>query len=646
MRPFVSKSVILRYICILTLSCVLVGAQTSYAFTVLDATFFLGYRFSGAPNHENITYSGLVAPEVSAAAWIKRSNQSISFSDAAISIVKGQNRQVDSRFWNSPKYHFDDDKFTEANSLLIDQRWAVIEFVRSKDYLLAQTTLGAALHTVQDFYAHSTWVEKYGNTPYPNLGEKAFGTDKVLAPTKNATCVDSGVIPEAQVTTGWFEPGQVLPIIGGATSYLTPLARPAFGPIDWPLTQNHCVHGTSSLPNSASRGKGINKDNINRVGFSNAEAAAIGSTSAYVVSILKTLSGDAAADDEICGLMGAESTVACINDAANQFIILPTLGGTFGYASGLNNAGQVAGTAFLGGATVFNNGPQHATLWTANTLTDIDRTLDSNAILRDGISRAIGSVAVAVNNGGQAVGMEIDASSWGSHTRPVLWSGSNRTFLLGLGQIDFSGDVTGINDAGQIVGHIDLNGGRHAVLWNGASSPVDLGLGVTLNGINNSKKMVGTVTLSSGVGRATVWNGVLPFDLGTLDGNILTNSEALAINDVGQIVGISSAPGKPSHAVLWTLGATVPPVDFGATGRPVSINNSGKIVGYDNYNALLWVYGKSVTDLNIYLDASTRSAGWVLRRAHSINDSGWISGIAFNTLTGANRGFLLRPSGI
>lgn len=447
------------------------------------------------------------------------------------------------------------------------------------------------------------------------------------------------ILQQYLLTSGYFYLAQVNPLTGGSPTAWTndPIFHSIFNnESSWPL--NRCIHGNDTGP-------GINKDQPGRgPDHQVAVNVAISATAQYVNDILDDIvkgQTAAASDVAICGLMGQEQSAACTG--IHTFTVLPTLGGTHSYAAGLNNAGQVAGVASLG------SGFQRATLWTASSI----KNLDSN--LADPIPDAFGrwpygffgSNAVAVNGIGQAVGTELDGSFTSCCARrPVLWSGSNRVFLPVLGSIFSDAYATGINDAGQIIG-LDQSVGRdHAVLWNGTSAPIDLGSNAALNGINSHGQIAGTIFRSSGVARATVWNGTVPFDLGTLDGVSWSSSQALAINDVGQVVGVSNALGQPEHVVLWTLGATTPPVDLGATGRPMSINKGGKIVGFNGRRAILWIAGSSVTDLNSYLDTNTRNAGWVLLEAHSINDNGLISGIAFNNLTGANRGFLLRPSGI
>ena len=51
-------------------------------------------------------------------------------------------------------------------------------------------------------------------------------------------------------------------------------------------------------------------------------------------------------------------------------------------------------------------------------------------------------------------------------------------------------------------------------------------------------------------------------------------------------------------------------------------------------------------DLNCFLSASDVSAGWHLSTASAINDHGWITGTADNTLTGERHAYLLSVSAI
>jgi uncharacterized membrane protein len=117
------------------------------------------------------------------------------------------------------------------------------------------------------------------------------------------------------------------------------------------------------------------------------------------------------------------------------------------------------------------------------------------------------------------------------------------------------------------------------------------------HGINDHGQVAGY-----GPVRAVVWNGVKPTALQSLS----YADRALAINDMQQAVGISNAGGT-WRAALWNL----------TTGEGV--------------------------DLNTFLTAEQRNAGWELSSANGINNRGVIVGTAYNHILQTNRAFQLAP---
>lgn len=130
-------------------------------------------------------------------------------------------------------------------------------------------------------------------------------------------------------------------------------------------------------------------------------------------------------------------------------------------------------------------------------------------------------------------------------------------------------------------------------------------------------------------------------DLGVLPGGTL--SEALGINDVGQVVGYSTTPTGNS-AFLWQNGTMtelgVLPGNLQSVAK--SINNNGQVVGY-SYNqsgveefrarATLWQNG-TVTDLGV-LPARENSL------ATDINNAGQVVGVSAEVGGGGlSQGFL------
>jgi len=126
-------------------------------------------------------------------------------------------------------------------------------------------------------------------------------------------------------------------------------------------------------------------------------------------------------------------------------------------------------------------------------------------------------------------------------------------------------------------------------------------------------------------------------DLGTLGG---ANSQALAVNNHGQVVGTSDVrPGsEDSHAFLWADGRMR---DLGTFGGPISaaldINDHGQVVGAADTasfvgHAFLWAHGR-MRDLG--------TLGGTFSVATGINDQGVVSGYSA-TPSGATHAFLWR----
>src|SRR5437667_78693 len=105
-------------------------------------------------------------------------------------------------------------------------------------------------------------------------------------------------------------------------------------------------------------------------------------------------------------------------------------------------------------------------------------------------------------------------------------------------------------------------------------------------------------------------------DLGTLPGD--ESSRATAINDAGQIVGISGTCSDPTHAFLWADGVMTDLGSLPGTVRtyPSDINNAGQIVGTGrdaswNPYAFLWEDGV-MTALGNFSAASINDVGQIV----------------------------------
>lgn len=247
---------------------------------------------------------------------------------------------------------------------------------------------------------------------------------------------------------------------------------------------------------------------------------------------------------------------------------LPTLGGNNGVASSANNLGQIAGWA----ETAVN-----------------DPTCVTPQV------------------------QQFEAVVWGPGSGQIQQ-------LSPLGN-DPDSAATAINDQGQVVGisgicqnAVGAFSAKHAVLWQDGQ-PIDLGnIGGhgwnTPTFINNHGQIVGFANA-----RGDLVNGQLAIkfhaflwtkdrgmrDLGTLPGDAL--SEALGINEAGQVVGVS----------------------YGA--------------GFSHPRAFLW-QNDVMTDLNSLVPAGSTLT---LQVAGDINDRGEITGAASDSGTKTNPAFLAIP---
>jgi probable HAF family extracellular repeat protein len=174
--------------------------------------------------------------------------------------------------------------------------------------------------------------------------------------------------------------------------------------------------------------------------------------------------------------------------------------------------------------------------------------------------------------------------------------------------------------------------------------------------INDRGQVVGiSGTCDQAVGRftaahAVLWESGRVTDIGNLGGAAWNTP--MAINERGDVVGFAGQPGDDPdnpllHAFLWTRHDGIQ--DLGALPGDVyseahGINEQRQVVGIScdaagNCRAFLWQDGL-MTDLNTLVGPGYAD---VLTTAQDINDLGEITGRAFNSGTGARPAFLATP---
>ncbi|TZF89755.1 HET-C-related protein [Cognatilysobacter lacus] len=231
------------------------------------------------------------------------------FSPKAVEQIAKANEAVDSvatmsaAYWHSER-HFTDENFLEGSRRLITLRTEVIQAVSgaNRDGSKAREKLGQALHTLQDFYAHSNWVER-GNTSIVG----GFGKTLFQNPSRaSATCPGNpntlGPNGGGSVTSGYFVGFSVFPSDFGCSIEQLPA--------------NKCFHGNYS-PNCT----GINKD-LDAAGAAahhvtenpfhpRAAALANEATRTYIQGILDDLKGN---DRALAALLDVKGTLGFVVD--------------------------------------------------------------------------------------------------------------------------------------------------------------------------------------------------------------------------------------------------------------------------------------------------------------------------------------------
>lgn len=214
-------------------------------------------------------------------------------------------------------------------------------------------------------------------------------------------------------------------------------------------------------------------------------------------------------------------------------------------------------------------------------------------------------MALGVNESGQVAGTSFATLS--NDGRATLWNRDGS--VMDAGSLGGSGYVFDVNDLGAAAGVGSFSSyvyPFHAVAWNQSGEITDLGAPGGDNSramaINNLGQIVGDVE-GGGHDCATLWepDGTAAC-LGTLGGPL---SGADDISDAGHVVGWSNTPEKVTHAFLWTPNAGMQ--DLGTLGGSWSgatgINDLGHVTGWSQTaeggtHAFLWRPQTGMVDLD------------------------------------------------
>ena len=247
---------------------------------------------------------------------------------------------------------------------------------------------------------------------------------------------------------------------------------------------------------------------------------------------------------------------------------LPSLGGTSSGGNSINDQSWAAGYSRLPDRN------RHATLWRSGLLSDLDTLGGPNSSVTWNVKNTAG-IIVGISQTADPEPLGEWWSSFAFYSTPNNIGFINLGFVWeqSLGQMrglpNFPGGnngfATGANNLGQVVGWAE----------NGVHDPTCCTGGPTCHQVLQF--------------RPAVWQLGPPdqiHDLPLIPGD--TSGAATAINDNGQIVGISGicdqAVGRHTakHAVLWENGGVTDIGNLGAQwwNTPTAINQHGDVVGF------------------------------------------------------------------
>lgn len=135
--------------------------------------------------------------------------ETLKFSEKAREEIRDANFAVDLNQL-AASLHFDDEALDGGTARINSLKERTISLAKGGDGPGARKALGGALHTVQDFFAHSNHVESGG--AIPNFGVATLAP----LPASTATCTGTGeqagsvLIPNIGTTSGYFKLSQLI----------------------------------------------------------------------------------------------------------------------------------------------------------------------------------------------------------------------------------------------------------------------------------------------------------------------------------------------------------------------------------------------------------------------------------------------------
>lgn len=298
------------------------------------------------------------------------------------------------------------------------------------------------------------------------------------------------------------------------------------------------------------------------------------------------------------------------------------------------------------------------------------------------------SHTIAINDNNQIIAR--------ADNKPIVWADTGITYLGFRPGISFVPFLEGISNSGDVLIRLRPENSTALVphIWSTVTNTITVldtrNRGIVISDYDESGKILGAIyyqhdplavvwespysqaenvlfpanfnaNVVNGIGQyggrdkliAAIYDGEKVIDIGTLGGR---HSFIKDLSDTGYAIGESEVSEGVSRNFVWKDGEMhmLPSLSylsdythvFAVNDYGFSVGDSGRINPGENNSshAVLWNH-TNVIDLNNYVDTDIRDAGWILTSAIDINNNGWITGNAFNSITNELQAYVLKPEG-
>jgi hypothetical protein len=108
---------------------------------------------------------------------------------------------LDPKTKDLPYAHFDAETFIQSNQRVMNFLTTINAALQVKDYSLARRLSGQILHTIQDFYSHSNWIEMGKTYINTNIGRANFSSQPIISNVETTACLNNCTITEMKCGT-------------------------------------------------------------------------------------------------------------------------------------------------------------------------------------------------------------------------------------------------------------------------------------------------------------------------------------------------------------------------------------------------------------------------------------------------------------